>query len=172
MIKIRFLDSTCTRRTWGIYRFGPDGLSVKSFPGEPEEYDPASEVSRERRKLLDRGVLTLMASAERRRRFELVHVDEAQEQSKAAPVASSAPTPPRAQREDDKTAKSKYDAEHPEEHESEREDAKPASPALPVVSMATGLPLPIPVQPKGKPQQPAPPTAKPVAPPKGKPAKG
>lgn len=173
MVKIKFLDETCTRRTCGIYRFDPDGLSVKSFPGEPGEYDPAAKLSRERRKLLDRGVLTLMASAERRRRFGLVHVDGPE----AKATLPEAPSPPRRQREDDNETRAKFAAER----EGARADAKPAAPAEPVVSMATGLPIPVPAPPKG--EEPAsssakrtaphaPPAAKASAPAKGKGAKG
>jgi hypothetical protein len=192
MVKIKFLDQTCTRRTWGIYRFGPDGLSVKSFPGEPADYDPFARKTRTEQRRLDLGLLLLMRSAERRRRFELVHVDDAE----AKPEATTPAVPPRKQAEGkedprarakeqaldekarsdaaarEKAATARYDAEHPEERE-EREPAKRSAPPDPIISEA-GIPLSVPKPPaavsparNGQTVPPAP-SAKPATPPKGK----
>jgi hypothetical protein len=134
MVKIKFRDATCTRRNWGIYRFGPDGLSLSSFPGEPEDYDPAARRNREVQRRLDLGVLNLMRSAERRRMLELVHADGDEPTPPSEP-----PAPPLKVSRDDTEDRQRYLAANPEEQE-QKTEPEPRKRPEPIVS-AAGTPL-------------------------------
>jgi hypothetical protein len=190
-VRLRLRIPAPGKRAVGCFRFGLDGGGLDVFPGEPEDYLPDVRQTTEMRRRRDLRLWLFLRSAETRRRVELVHVDDPKAKPKPAipaaprgwPQAAEDPkVREKAQAIDakaaadaathEKAAKARYDAEHQDEREAARADAKPAAPAEPVVSMATGLPLPAPVPPKGKPQQPPAPAAKLAPTPKGKPAKG
>lgn len=148
-VKLKILDPTSTKRAAGYYRFDADGLSVETFPGEPDDYDPGKRQSSEARRRRDLRLWIWMRSAERRRRFAVVSADAPSDT--AAPVESPAPggtafarpTPPTNPAPADEVAAAKVESQAAAERRQAENDG---------LVGVTGLPLPVPqARPEAKP---------------------